>query len=139
MEAENIFLIIDDNQIDQYVTSQLLKKKLDVTDINIANNGKEGIQWICDNRLKTNKNLIIILDIQMPLMNGSQFLLEYEKLTNELKSNTQIFMLSSSLNDDEISELKKNTYVIDFLSKPIRIIEFCEKFQFFRRALDNIA
>lgn len=139
METEYAFLIIEDNEIDQYITSQLLKRKLDVTDINIANNGKEGIEWICDNRLKINKKLIIILDVQMPIMNGSQFLFEYEKLDIELKSNTQIFMLSSSLDTDEIKYLKDNIYVADFLSKPIRIREFCEKCHFFGTALDNIA
>lgn len=139
MEIEYTFLIIEDNHIDQFITTQLLKKKLDVSNINIANNGKEGIQWICDNRIKINKNLIIILDVQMPIMNGSQFLLEYEKLDSEQKSNTQIFMLSSSLDADEIRHLKNNIYVTDFLSKPIRIREFCEKCQFFGTALDNIA
>nr|WP_315153328.1 response regulator [uncultured Flavobacterium sp.] len=139
MEIEYTFLIIEDNEIDQYITSQLLKRKLDVTDINFANNGKEGIQWICDNRQMIKKNLIIILDIQMPIMNGAQFLLEYEKLESELKSNTQIFMLSSSLDADEIKNLKDNIYVTNFLSKPIRIQEFCEKCQFFGTALDNIA
>ena len=127
MEIEYAFLIIEDNQIDQYIASQLFKKKLDVTDINIADNGKQGIQWICENRLNINKPLIIILDIQMPIMNGAQFLLEYEKLDSELKSNTQIFMLSSSLDANEIKLLKENIYVTDFLSKPISVRELGEK------------
>ena len=127
MEIEYAFLIIEDNQIDQYIASQLFKKKLDVTDINIADNGKQGIQWICENRLKINKPLIIILDIQMPIMNGAQFLLEYEKLDSELKSNTQIFMLSSSLDANEIKLLKENIHVTDFLSKPISVRELGEK------------
>nr|WP_315197496.1 response regulator [uncultured Flavobacterium sp.] len=141
METEHVFLVIEDNHIDQYIASQLFKKKLDVTEINIANNGKEGIQWIRDNRQKTNKPLVIILDVQMPIMNGAQFLFEYEKLDSELKKETQIFMLSSSLDGDEIKHLKDNIYVTDFLSKPICIKEFCKKINinFFGTSLNNIA
>lgn len=123
-EIKYVFLIVEDNQIDQFVMTRLFKKKLDITEINIVNNGKEGIQWICDNRKKIKENLIILLDIQMPIMNGTQFLVEYEKLDDDLKRETQIFMLSSSLDTDEIKRLKGNPHVIDFLSKPLCIEEF---------------
>lgn len=122
-----MFLVIEDNQIDQFIMAQLFKKILNVSDINIANNGKEGIQWVCDNRKKNDESLIILLDIQMPIMNGAQFLFEYEKLEDELKRDTQIFMLSSSLDTDEIKRLKDNIYVTDFLNKPICVKEFSER------------
>src|ERR1043165_2949220 len=97
METKYVFLVIDDNQIDQFITTQLLKKMPYELEINIANNGKEGIKWISDHRKRINEPLIIFLDIQMPIMNGLQFLLEYDKLEEELKAETQIFMLSSTL------------------------------------------
>jgi CheY-like chemotaxis protein len=127
METKYVFLVIDDNQIDQFIMTQLFKKMLDVSEINIANNGKEGIQWVCDNRKKNSKPLIILLDIQMPIMNGTQFLVEYEKLEDEFKKETQIFMLSSSLDADEIKHLKDNIHVTDFLNKPICVKEFSKR------------
>jgi CheY-like chemotaxis protein len=127
METNYAFLVVEDNHIDQIVTAKLLANWPNVSEINIANNGKEGIQWICDNRKKFNEPLIILLDIQMPIMNGAQFLQEYKKLGDELKRETQIFMLSSSLNTDEIKCLKENIYVTDFLSKPICISELSKK------------
>ena len=72
MEFKPLFLLIEDNLIDQIVTQQLLKKVFHVEEIIIANNGKEGIEWLQDN--KTNRPFIILLDIQMPGMLGTQFL-----------------------------------------------------------------
>ena len=124
METKYAFLLIEDNRIDQFIAQKLLKKMDYVFRINIANNGNEGLEWLCDNRKKINEPLIILLDIRMPIMNGSQFLIEYEKLEDDQKRETQIFMLSSSLDDDEIKHLKNNVNVTDFLSKPLSIYEF---------------
>lgn len=119
-------LIIDDNIIDQIVTKQLLKKTLGITDISTANNGKEGIQWIRDHKSNTEESLIILLDIKMPEMDGFEFLLEYETLPEELKKETQIFMLSSTLNPNDIARAKNNQYVKNLLSKPLPVKEFGE-------------
>ncbi|WP_281228994.1 response regulator [Flavobacterium aquiphilum] len=127
MEIKYDFLLIEDNHIDQFVMTQLFKKVFNVTEVNIANNGREGIDWIYENRRKISNPLVILLDIQMPIMNGLQFLFEYECLEEELRKETQIFMLSSSLDIDEIQFLKDNKYVTDFLSKPISIDRFRER------------
>lgn len=124
MKPNYIFLLIEDNAIDQLITRQLLKKVLDVPDINVVNNGREGMQWIADCRNNFNEPLIILLDIQMPEMNGLQFLMEYEKLSKELKRETQIFMLTSSLDAEEIKRIEGNDYVTGFLSKPFPAKEF---------------
>lgn len=126
MKQNYKILIIDDNIIDQIVTKQLLKKTLGITDISTANNGKEGIQWIRDHKSNTEESLIILLDIKMPEMDGFEFLLEYETLPEELKKETQIFMLSSTLNPNDIARAKNNEYVKNLLSKPLPVKEFGE-------------
>ncbi|KFF09610.1 response regulator [Flavobacterium hydatis] len=124
MEFKYVFLLIEDSDIDKLVIKQLLKKVLDVTNVNAVNNGKEGIEWIINYRKSFNQSLVILLDIQMPIMNGFEFLLAYDKLSADLKYETQIFVLSSSLVREEIKRIKSNRYVTDFLSKPIAIKEF---------------
>jgi CheY-like chemotaxis protein len=128
MKSNYVFLVIDDNVIDQLVTKQLLKKVMDIdaSSVNIANNGLEAIQWLFDYRNQLEQSLIILLDIQMPEMNGFEFLQKYEILPEELKRDTQIYMLTSSLNDDEINRLKNNPYVNGFLSKPFPVGEFAK-------------
>ena len=112
------FLLIEDNTIDQIVTTQLLKKMLGVQQVNLAKNGYEAISWL-HNFNKCNENLIILVDIKMAEMDGIEFLSEFEKLSNTIKSKSQIFMLSSTLDAQEIQEAQNNFYVKKVLSKPL--------------------
>ncbi|HEY1194475.1 response regulator [Flavobacterium sp.] len=119
MPFRSQFIIIEDNLIDQFVTKKLLKKGLDVNPLYIANNGKEGLEWLLKHQ--NNQPLIIILDIQMPIMNGFQFLDEFERLAEDVKDKIEIFVLSSTLDTDEINKVKENKYVSAFWNKPFRL------------------
>lgn len=122
MEFKTTFLLIEDNLIDQLIIRQLFKKVLHVDSIVIANNGKEGIDWLITR--KNSESLIILLDIQMPVMNGFEFLDAFDKLKNEVKKETQIFVLSSTLDPKEIDLINGNNYVTGFLNKPFQIEDF---------------
>jgi CheY-like chemotaxis protein len=124
MEYNYTFLLIEDNVIDQIITSHILKRELSASEINIVNNGKEAISWIKTNKCNLNQSLIILSDIEMPVMNGFQFLSKFDKLSDELKKETQIFMLSSTLCINEIKKGKRNPYVEDVFSKPLPIERF---------------
>jgi CheY-like chemotaxis protein len=126
MEYKPLFLLIEDNLIDQIVTQQLLKKVFNVEQIIITNNGQEGIEWLKNN--KSNQPVIILLDIQIPVMNGYEFLEEFDKLSEETKKELQIYVLSSTLDAAEITYIKENQYVIDLFSKPFPVEEFKNRF-----------
>lgn len=125
MPFKPTFLIIEDNLIDQLVIKQLLKKVLyiDEAQINITNNGREGLNWLSKNK-EISKNLVIVLDIQMPFMNGFDFLEAFDKLENSFKKDIQIYIVSSTLDEDEIREIEENKYVTKLLNKPFPIEEF---------------
>lgn len=125
MSHKPTFLLIEDNLIDQLVIKQLLKKVLYVEEaqVNIANNGLEGLQWLYKNREACNF-LVIILDIQMPYMNGFAFLNAFGELENYLKDDIQIYVVSSTLDPDEILQIEENKYVTKLLNKPFPIEEF---------------
>ncbi|WP_228012014.1 response regulator [Flavobacterium hungaricum] len=120
------FILIDDNLIDQFVIKKILKKVLDINLLYIANNGKEGLDWLLKNARQ--KPLVIFLDIQMPIMNGFEFLDQFQNLEEEVKDKIQIFVLSSTLDLDEIKKVKENKYVSGFWNKPLQIELLKNKF-----------
>ncbi|MES2812919.1 MAG: response regulator [Bacteroidota bacterium] len=118
------FLLVDDNVIDQIVTSKLLQKTLEIPEISIVNNGREGIQWLYNYDNLNSQPLIILLDIRMPEMDGFEFLSEYENLPEETKNRIHIYMLSSTLDYNDIQKAKDNKHVKKLLSKPFPIQKF---------------
>ncbi|WP_343697013.1 response regulator [Flavobacterium sp.] len=128
MESKTNILLIEDNLIDQLVTKKLLKKVLDIDEVFVANNGLEGLQWIIKNK-KNYSSLIVLLDIQMPIMNGLEFLDIFQTLNEEIKEEIQIYVVSSTLDQDEIQQIRRNEYVKDFLNKPFPIDKLREYVQ----------
>jgi len=62
---------------------------------------------------------LILLDINMPGMNGWEFLVEYNKLDKSLQSKVVIIMLTTSENSDDIQRAKSENFVSDFITKPM--------------------
>jgi len=125
MKPDCSILLIEDNIIDQLVTTKLLKKTLGDLDISVVNNGREGIEWLHEHE-KDYHSLIILLDIKMPVMDGFEFLSRYDSLSEDIKSATEIFMLSSTLDATDIKKANENNYVKKLFSKPLPVLQFKE-------------
>ncbi|HEY5826504.1 MAG TPA: response regulator [Cyclobacteriaceae bacterium] len=120
------FLVVDDNEIDQLVTRQLLKVKLGVTEINRANNGAEALEWLKGYNPEANSGLIILLDIKMPELDGFGFLEAFEKLDEKLKRITKIIMVSSTLDPVDTERAGQHKQVEKLLTKPLPINELAD-------------
>lgn len=115
----NTVCIIDDDPIFVYGTKVLLNYNSSFcSNIIVYENGEEALD---DLRfmLKTKKEMpeVIFLDLNMPFINGWEFLDELKKM--DLKNKIGVYIVSSSL--DKMDEEKSRTYdmVIDFISKPL--------------------
>jgi CheY-like chemotaxis protein len=113
-------ILIDDNEIDQLLHSKIVKI-LD-KDIQIVKfmNAPDALTAIKNEVINVSNSInIILLDIKMPLMDGFQFLDAYKLLDDKIKNNYFIYLLSSSLNQYDISRSKSNPLVIDMILKPL--------------------
>ena len=112
-------LLVDDDNITNFLNVRLIKKMNLSSEIKIANNGQEALAYLKEAKTKRIPNpSLIFLDLNMPIMNGFEFI-------NSIKGNKTwnkrpvIIVLSSSENKTEINVLKDLNVVSDFLVKPL--------------------
>ncbi len=110
-------MLVDDSPDDNFFHEREIKKNNFENIVLAKNSGKEALQY-----LKSKKEPhpdLIFLDINMPGMNGWEFLQEYNKLDKELQSRVTIIMLTTSENSDDQEKAKKYTLVSDYITKPL--------------------
>lgn len=112
--------IIDDDPIFIYGTKRIIKEVNFCEDIIVYNNGQEGIDGLLD---LFNANLplpqIIFLDLNMPIMNGWEFLDEFGKFPNQHAEKIIIYIISSSVDPRDLEKVKDYEHVNNYILKPI--------------------
>ncbi|MGN6180657.1 MAG: response regulator [Mucilaginibacter sp.] len=112
----NTCLLIDDNYIDNFVTSKILESSNFAENVIIRQSPDDAMESLRTGVIKPD---VIFLDIRMPTMSGFEFLEQYDALNLENKDDIKIFMLSSSLDPNDIKKSMVNKHVLHFLHKPI--------------------
>lgn len=120
----NSILLVDDDRATNFLNKRLLDK-MGVTDsINIARNGVEAMDYLLK-AMKGEQDFpvpdLILLDLNMPLVNGWEFLERYESLPEAFKDSIKVLMLTTSLRQDDIERATDNKVVKGFLHKPLTI------------------
>ena len=113
----NCILLVDDNSDDNYF-HQLLIKKMDIVNrIDVVVNGLEALAYLKkENQIPPE---LIFLDINMPKMNGWEFLEQYKHLDAKQRARVLIMILSTSANPDDIKRAKEIEEVTGFKTKPL--------------------
>lgn len=123
-------LLVDDDEINNFISIKLIKKALLNTSITACLNGKFAIDQLVELQQKDPESLpdYILLDINMPIMNGWDFLDEYNRLGIDPLKKTKIYIISSSVFSNDISKAKSYPLVHDFISKPLNVDRIKEIF-----------
>lgn len=118
----NKIMIIDDNNIDNYITSSLIKKNNFTNNLLEFDSGLKAIEYLNKNK-NNNQKLpdLILLDIYMPLMDGFEFLHFFEKIHPAITKNCKICIVSSSIDDNDIIKAKLDKNIYAFISKPLTV------------------
>lgn len=112
-------LLVDDDQLNNLINTRIITKFSDYT-VDAFTSGREGLKYLhaCEPELFPE---IIFLDINMPVMDGWEFLEEYEKFPQHLTQNTAVIMLTSSIDITDIEKSKQYRSVKEFMSKPLTL------------------
>lgn len=119
MEKVNKVLLVDDDSINNYINLRLFEKLYAGQNVDIVTNGKEALEYL--RKLKhVNGDCpqLILLDINMPVMNGIEFLDSFcrEVLCDEMPI---IIILTTSNDPIDISRIRQYPAVAGFLNKPL--------------------
>ena len=112
-------LLIDDDAVSNFVNKKNLQLTGLVDKIETATNGRDALAMF-DDHYKSGNPLpdFIFLDINMPFMDGFQFLEAFNKLQFPFKEKIRIVMMSSSESDKDVVKAKNNG-VLRYIFKPL--------------------
>jgi CheY-like chemotaxis protein len=115
MEKKNI-LLVDDDSIANFLIEKIVQSTGLARNIYKALNGKEALTFFQDEKDESVLPEVVLLDLNMPIMNGFEFLKAFHSL--QLKENVLIILVTSSSNPSDI-EQAKSLGIRYYLTKPI--------------------
>ncbi len=124
----NCVLVIDDDEPTNFLTQMILEESGCVEHIQIAQNGPEALAYLVksENREKDSERYpspdLILLDINMPAMDGWEFLIEYKKLS--MSERVIIVMLTTSLFPEDKRKAERMSEISGFENKPLTTEKF---------------
>jgi len=113
----NHFIVVDDSKIDLFLIEKVVN--LAFPDATIKSFDKPDLALEFLKSHQPLHNYTILLDINMPLISGFDFLDIFDGFNEEFKAAYRIFILTSSNNITDIERGKSNKYVTDVLHKPL--------------------
>jgi CheY-like chemotaxis protein len=123
--------LIDDDDIYVFLTKKTILKVMEDVDVEVFSDGLKAITHL--KNVQHQAELlpdVIFLDLNMPVMDGWEFLKEYQELSDSFAKNNELYIVSSSISPHELERAKNISVVSEFIIKPLvkeKFLEILEK------------
>ncbi len=119
-QAKLRILLIDDDRIYQFAARKTIEATGFADNIVIYSNGEDAINYL-KRSIKDETSLpdVIFLDVNMPVMNGWEFLEEYSAIKQGLIKPVIIYVVSSSVDEFDVSKSRQYDTVKGYIVKPV--------------------
>ncbi len=119
MMVPSRFIIVDNDPVNNLLCSLAIKDAAENADILAFTDPLKAFEYISTYSESTNSVNILLLDINMPIWSGWDFADHFEKLDEQIKKRFRIYMLSSSIDNDDKLRAVENKNVVDYIEKPL--------------------
>lgn len=119
-------MLIDDDEAVVFIHQILLKKLNPNLRFTLAGNGREALEFADTVKIPEDCPQLILLDINMPLMNGWEFLEECHRRDPAGEKDVIVFVVTSSLNPDDLERARSFSKVSEYFTKPLDFVELEE-------------
>ena len=133
----NCVLLVDDDEATNFINKMLLEEASCAEHIQVASSGQSALNYLTNSGSFAGENKsfpcpdLIFLDINMPAMNGWEFLHKYNQLEKHHKGDIIMVMLTTSLNPDDRVKANEMPEISGFESKPLsgdKLIRILKKY-----------
>ena len=116
----NCVLLVDDDDATNYIHKFIINEINFAEHIKIVENGQEALNYLkSKNDRDYRRPNLIFLDVNMPQMDGWEFLEHYKRLDEELIDKMMVVMLTTSLNPDDKANAETIGYIDRYMTKPL--------------------
>jgi len=116
------FIIIDDTELDHFIARKMIGNVNSAYKIQNFLDASSALQHIIENKEEgTIKIVIVFLDIYMPMMNGFEFIEEFEKLDQAIRDKYYIVALTSSIEISDINRVSSYSSFKARITKPLSV------------------
>lgn len=113
------FYIIDDDELFLKLGKMYLDMGTCTSSVTLFNDATKALKAIENMEASFDQRYVVFLDLNMPILNGFGFLEAFEKNPKLLQKNIQIYVLTSSINHEDIERIKQYKSVTEYLNKPM--------------------
>ncbi len=116
------FIIIDDDPINNLICSKFIRKVCPSSPIKTFTHPMDGVKYVLDPEVNGNTTkTILLLDINMPTTSGWDVLDTFISQPDYRKAQYTIYMLSSSIANEDRNRARTHPLVSGFIEKPLTI------------------